>query len=252
MSFSQKITKNESLIVLLKIVVIVSLVEFIYMDLSGRLETLFRFSSGIVALINVIVLNVVTAPLMYFLVIKPFINDRDKAYEYITELSLLDPLTQLLNRRGLDRALASDKNDALNQYSALMLLDLDGFKDVNDTHGHECGDKVLIEVSQRLQSIIRDRDIACRLGGDEFVLVFKNMSPSEDLIIEKVDNICQKILAIVPEPIRMEGVEVAVGVSMGVSVFTPQNQLDDVLSQADIAMYSVKKSGKNNYKMYSS
>lgn len=243
---------KNALIVLVKIIAIVSCVEYLYMLISAKVETLFLFDPGVVAGINVLVLNLFSAPLIYLLVIRPFIIERDNAYNRINQLSLLDPLTQTLNRRGLETNFNAQNKPDTPSYAALILLDLDGFKKINDINGHQYGDEILIETSRRLKHITRENDTVCRMGGDEFVLIFNNISPDVELAKNRIETICEKILDTVQNPIKHNGLLLKVGASIGVDIF-PQKDCDlkTILSRADKAMYNVKNSGKGDYKIHS-
>lgn len=154
-----------------------------------------------------------------------------------------DPLTGLGNRAMLFQTGASVvKPDNL---CALLLIDLDGFKGINDTLGHIAGDKVLVEVSRRLQTVTRKSDLVIRLGGDEFAILADNLKSEED-----VHSITAKISGAIARPIDMDGINLTVEGSIGVSL-NPQDatSIEDLYRTADIAMYQAKKSGAN-YQMY--
>lgn len=152
-----------------------------------------------------------------------------------------DPLTGLLNRRGLDRVLeeAGDSGEALG----LLLLDLDGFKLVNDRHGHQAGDDLLKQVAMRLKGVVRPGDIVARLGGDEFALVVHGV---EDAVA--LSEVADRAVSVVMAPVMLMGQFVTVGASVGVSVKPAQDSghwTAEVLTRAaDQALYGAKRAGK--------
>ncbi|CCN50047.1 putative GGDEF family protein [Vibrio nigripulchritudo MADA3029] len=153
-------------------------------------------------------------------------------------LSEHDPLTDLMNRRAIERSLS----DAINKANrtgykiALLFIDLDDFKAVNDSQGHDAGDAILVEVSRRLQHCIRKSDFAGRLGGDEFVVCL-DLLDSFDVVTPKAEQIIQSVTA----PIPYCGQDLFIGCSIGVSYFPNQTKSADKLTQlADVAMYSAK------------
>jgi len=159
--------------------------------------------------------------------------------EQLADRASRDPLTGLLNlasfREGFERALERARLEG--RELAVMFLDLDGFKAVNDTHGHRAGDTVLTHVSRRLASTVRERDILGRIGGDEFVLVLEDL-PS----VDQAEAVAAKITARIREAVDYEGTPLSVGVSVGVAVY-PRDGADvgALLQRADAAMYSAKR-----------
>ncbi|MBK7686318.1 MAG: GGDEF domain-containing protein [Rhodocyclaceae bacterium] len=126
---------------------------------------------------------------------------------------------------------------------ALLFIDLDGFKTINDTFGHEAGDHVLVEVSKRLVAILRDEDTAARIGGDEFILILGNLNDSE-----VISQIAQRVISEISEPINFSGKSLLVGASIGIGLYPDHADNAEALRRvADEAMYVVKKSGKNRF-----
>ncbi|MCP3901699.1 MAG: GGDEF domain-containing protein [Desulfobacteraceae bacterium] len=128
---------------------------------------------------------------------------------------------------------------------ALLFIDLDGFKAVNDTLGHDAGDDVLIEVAKRLKGCVRDSDIVARLGGDEFTIIFTKINSLND-----AKSGAEKIIKNLSDPLIIKGHDTQIGASIGISTY-PENgsDIELLLKKADDAMYGVKKEGKNNYKL---
>ena len=141
-------------------------------------------------------------------------------------------------------AMADSKRNDKN--TALIMLDLDHFKDVNDTFGHDAGDDILKEVSSRLTSILRQTDIVCRMGGDEFALLISDAS-----VKEMIEEVAQRILAAIGTPFSLHGVKAWISASLGIAVYPEDGEnLETLFKHADIAMYEVKKVGRNNYLYY--
>jgi len=162
--------------------------------------------------------------------------------DHLRSLAHFDALTQLPNRRLLDdrlqQAIAAAQRNGTQL--AVCLLDLDGFKHVNDTFGHAEGDELLVQLARRMQSIIRAEETLARLGGDEFVLV---------LLDGNVGVALERLLEVVREPVRLRCSEFAqVSASIGVSCYRPGVEGGgQLLQEADEALYKVKRSGKNRW-----
>jgi diguanylate cyclase (GGDEF)-like protein/PAS domain S-box-containing protein len=150
-----------------------------------------------------------------------------------------DPLTGLANRRALERTLtaALGRAGARARSVGLMMLDLDGFKAINDTRGHAAGDEALREVARRLSRSVRERDLVARLGGDEFVVVLTDLGGRSGAVRDSLERI-QEALA---EPIAFEGASFVVGAAVGVATFPADGgNAEDLLAHADRAMYAAK------------
>lgn len=159
-----------------------------------------------------------------------------------------DALTELPNRNLLADRLALAIARAVRQRDqvAVMLLDLDHFKEVNDSFGHAVGDELLKIAASRLQAVLRDDDTLARLGGDEFVVVASGISDPSDTL-----KIAEKLLNSLRQPIEIEGNKLMVTTSIGITMFHAGGVDSDVLmKQADIAMYEAKRLGSNNYCLY--
>ena len=170
---------------------------------------------------------------------------RQRAEDEIEHMAHFDLLTGLPNRPLLyDRMGIALSNAQRNkQVLAVFFLDLDGFKDVNDTLGHEAGDEVLIEVAHRLKQCVRGSDTVARLGGDEFVLVLSStLNPAGSVAI------ATKIISALSEPIMFNDHPCTVGASIGIATYPKDGETQDaLLSKADAAMYVAKEAGKNTY-----
>lgn len=160
-----------------------------------------------------------------------------------------DPLTQLPNRSYLYEQLALEMADA-NRYGyklAIAFLDLDGFKKINDTYGHNAGDVLLATLAKRFSQCLRHGDILARIGGDEFVAVCKHI-----ISVDEIEPIANRLLAAAVEPVTFENNQLQVSVSIGFAMY---NRIpipaDDIVDLADIAMYKAKRNGKNRWYVYS-
>lgn len=177
-----------------------------------------------------------------------------KAHEdRIQFLAFYDQLTSLPNRRLLlDRL---QYNLSLSQRNkkqgVLMFLDLDDFKKINDSLGHEVGDELLQQVATRLQETLRRADTVARLGGDEFVILVANQSLEGETLIEFSSNLAEKIIAAFQQPFHIKGYQHHISTSIGITIFPPTGQTAvSILGQADTAMYKSKKTGKNTFCFY--
>lgn len=163
--------------------------------------------------------------------------------------AMYDSLTGLANRRFLytrmDQALAHSKR--LDQYLAIMFIDIDHFKKINDSYGHDFGDELLKTVAAKLLGSIRDVDTLSRIGGDEFIVVIEQLAGKEDINL-----IAQKILASFAHPLHILDSDIRVGLSIGIAIYTPNtpDTIKSLMKQADTALYEVKASGRNSYKVY--
>jgi diguanylate cyclase (GGDEF)-like protein/PAS domain S-box-containing protein len=173
------------------------------------------------------------------------ITERKRAEERIHRLAHYDVLTDLPNRRllmdRLDRAVALAARH--RRQVAVLMLDLDGFKPVNDTYGHDVGDDLLKEVARRLESSVRRADTIARLGGDEFVLVLSEIGSVED-----AETVAGKVISVINEPVDLAGTAIHVGASIGIAIFPEDGESPPTLMKAaDQAMYRAKANGRNQY-----
>lgn len=181
------------------------------------------------------------------------ITERKQAEEKIHNLAFYDPLCQLPNRRLLfDRLHQAVTTSARNKSCAgLLFIDLDNFKILNDTRGHDIGDLLLIEVGQRLRTCIRDSDTLARLGGDEFVVLLEGLSEDRTEAAVQARGVGEKMLIDIHQPYMLKDIEHYSTASIGISLFANYRQnLDDLLKQADTAMYAAKKAGRNTLRFF--
>ena len=164
------------------------------------------------------------------------------ANEQLRMLALHDQLTGLPNRHSLNERLDAALTRAARSHDpvALLFIDLDGFKRVNDEFGHAAGDEVLCEVAKRLQLAVRATDVVARFGGDEFVVLLDTEVDSDT-----PDVVCSRVLAALASPCTFDNGQAVIGASIGVAMHPPlPNQADDLIRRADAAMYLAKQAGK--------
>ncbi len=176
------------------------------------------------------------------------ISRRKEDEEKIHNLAFYDSLTQLPNRRllidRLQQAVASTAR--YHQHGALLFLDLDHFKLLNETEGHEAGDQLLVEIARRLRTCVRQVDTVARLGGDEFVVMLENLSETENGAATHAETVGQKILETVSRPYMLKGNEYHGTLSIGISLFSERDPgVEEILKRADVAMYQAKSGGRN-------
>lgn len=174
--------------------------------------------------------------------------ERYKAEEHLDKLAYYDVVTDLPNRHYFHQQLAQAIEKAINnkQFMALLFLDLDNFKTVNDTLGHKTGDLLLKQASSRLSGVVRQSDHICRIGGDEFAIIIENMNHIDD-----TELVTKKCIECLSRPFVFDGKNFFIGVSIGISI-CPDDAItaNDLLVNADMAMYEAKSNGKNNYQYF--
>jgi len=172
---------------------------------------------------------------------------------HIEQLAFYDHLTGLPNRRllhdRLQQALSLSTRNHL--YGAVLIIDLDNFKRINDTRGHGVGDRLLVETALRIQSCVRQADTVARLGGDEFIVMLADLSPDEAQAALQAEGVGKKILAAINQPCMLENQLHHNSASIGLCLFLGQNAtLDELLKRADSAMYQAKSSRRNTLRFY--
>lgn len=190
------------------------------------------------------------------------ITEQRQLTEQIRQQAMFDNLTQLPNRRLLEnhltQAMAASKRH--NNFGALMFIDLDNFKPLNDTHGHEAGDLLLKEVAKRLKHSVRETDTVARMGGDEFVVVLTQLYVDKDTSKQQALQVAEKIRRELEKPYIVDKVD-ATGIStkikhhcsasIGLSLFKGEtSSMSDILRHADSAMYEAKSNGRNQVQYY--
>ena len=171
----------------------------------------------------------------------------------INELAFYDQLTGLANRPLLTERirLAVAAGMHSKQYNALLFIDLDSFKTINDTLGHDQGDTLLQQVAQRLLALVQTEDTVARFGGDEFVLLLQGVSDNRDEAVKKVAFLSRKVLSAIRSPIVINGVTCHCSASVGVALFGTRGITpEELLKQADLAMYQAKDAGRNTVRFF--
>ncbi len=181
------------------------------------------------------------------------ISEPREAQRKLIELAYYDSLTGLPNRRllldRLEQTLAGGAR--CGEFSALLLLDLDQFKTLNDTRGHEVGDQLLVEVGQRLRGALRKMDTAARFGGDEFVVLLERIGTEEVVAAGNAEAAAEKIRAAIARPLKLGGIAYHITASIGITlVHSEHDKVDALLRQADLALYQAKDAGRDTNRFY--
>jgi len=233
--------------VTVRIVGIVSGAEFLVMAFLHTFPPVI--SAFQEATLNAFSLVVLSTPIIYFWVVKPFVKAHNDTLHQIEYMACLDPLTQLANRRLIYQHLEKTLAGCLrhNVFGALLVLDLDGFKPVNDRFGHEAGDAILVEIATRLKSMTRTEDIVGRLGGDEFIVILSDLGQESSAALKKVELIAKRLISTISAPLSFDRKELKVSTSIGIRFLdtaAATSQTEHLINEADSAMYLAKKAGK--------
>jgi len=190
---------------------------------------------------------------MRYIAIAADVTASKKAENAINSLAFYDPLTDLPNRRllldRLRQAIASSTRSA--KHGALLFIDLDNFKTLNDTLGHDIGDLLLRQVAQRLTNCVRDGDTVARLGGDEFVVMLQDLSGDALEAASQAEVVSEKVLAVCSQPYQLGGSTQHSTTSIGIALFADNTEgIDELMKRADLAMYQAKASGRNSLRFF--
>ena len=231
--------------VVVRIAIIISIAEFLIMHLLQVIPHDAEPYS--VAVFDTASLALLSIPAIYIWVINPFVQARDKALAQASCLALTDPLTKLANRRlllsHLEKLITSCARH--NSHGAVLLIDLDGFKLINDRHGHETGDAVLIEIARRLQSMVRSEDVVGRLGGDEFIVLLHSLDGDERKARDAALQVAEALIEAIRKPFNFNDKTLQVGSCIGVRLLGFEVQdTDTAIREADSAMYRAKETGR--------
>ena len=181
------------------------------------------------------------------------ISERKQAEKRIEELAFYDSLTHLPNRTLLfDRLSQSMAQSQRNEtFGAVLFIDLDNFKTLNDTLGHDKGDLLLIQVAERLRTSVREGDTVSRFGGDEFVVVLENLDGSEESVASQTKMVATKMLVALSQPYQLQDICHRSTASIGATLFRGREiTIEEMLKQADLAMYKSKNSGRNTLSFF--
>lgn len=191
--------------------------------------------------------------LTHYVALSSDISQRKQSEQEIHQLAFYDPLTKLPNRRLLQDRLrqAMAVSTRSSRHGAVLFLDLDHFKTINDTQGHAMGDLLLIEVARRLQGCVREGDSVARLGGDEFLVLLEDLSAQPDEAATQTELVAEKIRHELNQPYMLKDYECHITPSIGISLFRghPEN-VEELLKHADIAMYQAKAAGRNAIRFF--
>ena len=172
------------------------------------------------------------------------IHEKEHLTQQLENLAKYDQLTGLANRYMFlnELEILYKETNLINNSFSILFIDLDGFKLINDTYGHEAGDVVLQTVADRLKKIVRKSDIVSRLGGDEFTVIFRELDNSK-----KLEEIASLIIKELTKPIFTKKLKLHVGASIGIYILDKNDSLSEIITKADIAMYEAKKMGKGRF-----
>uniref|UniRef100_UPI000682B259 diguanylate cyclase domain-containing protein n=1 Tax=Acidovorax radicis TaxID=758826 RepID=UPI000682B259 len=181
------------------------------------------------------------------------ITDRKRAEQEIERLAFFDALTGLPNRRllldRLQRSIAACQRT--RNLGALLFIDLDNFKDLNDTLGHDMGDQLLAQVATRLVGSVREADTVARFGGDEFVVMLEALAPDLQDAATQAETVAEKLLASLNQPFDLDGAQHYSTPSIGITLFGDERlTVDELLKRADLAMYQAKAAGRNTQRFF--
>ena len=206
-------------------------------------------SSGNRALLKILGVVFIAGTILSAL-LSVLIVQRNKYRNELKESALYDQLTGLPNRKLLEERALQTANHAkrYKHIYAVMFIDLDGFKPVNDQYGHKAGDELLVQVGEMLINCVRETDTVARFGGDEFVILLSQINDKLDC-----SSVAQKILSKLFNDFNIEGNKIRIGASIGIASITAESEttFQQAMQYADSAMYEIKKTGKNNYKIVS-
>lgn len=213
----------------------------------GELQSRCKNGDMFWSLVSISPIHNEYSELTHFVIVCEDVSELKDAHAQMERLALYDELTGLPNRRFFFRQLSELIDIAKPEDPAVvMLLDLDYFKTINDTQGHNVGDQLLIQVAQRLVDTLHDDDVAARLGGDEFAII---IHPIKDA--DHVDKVARKILNAIAQPFLINGLELQISTSLGIACLPKDGQSSEtLLKHADLAMYQAKEMGRNQYRSF--
>ena len=181
------------------------------------------------------------------------ISMRKAALIEIQELSYTDTMTGLPNRKFFDRQFKLSVSDSVakNELCALVYIDLDNFKSLNESFGHDKGDLLLKKVARRIKEVVGVDDIAMRIGGDKFLILLQHLSGEQELATTQAQSIGDKVLTVLSQPYYLSGLEHFTTCSLGITLFGNQDErASEALNRAELAMYQAKSAGRNTYRFY--
>ena len=215
---------------------------------EGEVAGSRKDGKGIVVWINVSSVPMQGLPAEYYVICLYDISKSKAVQDEIHHLAYFDTLTQLPNRRKLNERLNRTLSVIARSqlHGAVLFIDLDNFKSINDTKGHASGDLLLIEVGHRLQKAVREVDMVARVGGDEFVVVLEDLSVNIEEASYQANAIGTKLQQVLSIPFAIDDFVFNCGGSIGISIFGSGDLAEDIIQQADMAMYRAKREGRNS------
>ena len=229
----------------MRIALIIAVAEVVIMQIFRAFPA--ALNEDLAPFADSFLLIALSTPLIYYWVIRPFVQAREEAVAQMTYMAYHDPLTRLPNRRMLleflEKTLASCQRHG--RYGALLLVDLDGFKPVNDRHGHDAGDALLRELAGQLRNTTRQEDLVCRLGGDEFIILIHELGDNEAAARAKAEIFAAKLQQVCAQPVTFGAARLQVGSSIGIRLLGPEKLgVEAAIREADTAMYRAKRAGR--------
>ena len=237
--------------IIIRIALIIGVVEFCIMLLLGNIPLVLSRNS--IAILDALLLVSIAAPIIYFWIINPYKLERDQANQRLADMAFSDPLTGLPNRRVLLSSMEMSLAECARHHihAALVLIDLDEFKAVNDNYGHDAGDAVLVETSKRLKNGIRKEDIVSRLGGDEFIILIKQLNDDSEKATKEAMDFSKKIQQKLAAPISYINKTIQLNASIGIHMLDAETtKVGSAIRHADIAMYHAKRAGGGKIVLY--
>jgi len=206
-------------------------------------------------ILNAAMLAIFAIPIISFHVIKPYIDERARTLVNLRNMATTDPLTKLANRHlimeHLERVVAGCTRH--HEYCAVLVINLDGFRLINERYGYEVGDAVLVEIARRLRATNRSSDIVGRIDGDEFVVLLERQESDMAITGKRIQKIADKFVRMINMPVKAKSSVVHVTASVGIRLlgFGPIDT-DTAIREANIAMYRAKEAGGNRAVLFSS
>lgn len=207
-----------------------------------------RMNTYETAILDAAVLVLLSTPLICAYVIKPLLDAEYQSIARVQDMLLTDPLTQLANRRHvvdhLNRVVAGCTRH--NEYCAVLLINLDGFKAINEQYGYETGDSVLIEIARRIHATIRTDDVVGRMGDDEFIVLLERLESDADISNDSIMHIAEKLINVIDMPIAANSKTIHTKASIGIRLLgIDEINPETAINEADSAMHRAKAAGGN-------
>ncbi|MFW2440339.1 MAG: diguanylate cyclase [Arenicellales bacterium] len=243
-----KITARQ---VMFRIALVIASAEFFIM--LALVAYPYPYPHIIEIIVDVFLLILISSPIIYYWIINPFKKEREEAISELAEMAYSDPLTGLPNRRAFLQSMEKTLAECARHHihAALILIDLDEFKAINDSYGHDAGDEVLIEIGQRLIKGMRKEDVVSRIGGDEFIVLIKQLNDANDKAEKEALTFAEKINIILAEPLKYKDKLIQLDSSLGVTLLGSDTyKIEAEIRKADVAMYHAKRMGKGHVVMY--